>query len=49
MKVKLCDLGLATVLENKKRMTVCGTNVSCLSLVEISKNFLLRNGWPLKL
>ncbi len=27
-KVKLCDLGLATVLQNKKnRMTVCGTNV----------------------
>jgi len=25
-KVKLCDLGLATVLENNKRTTVCGTN-----------------------
>jgi len=25
-KVKLCDLGLATVIENNKRMTVCGTN-----------------------
>jgi len=26
MKIKLCDLGLATLLENTKRMTVCGTN-----------------------
>eukprot|EP01114_Cavostelium_apophysatum_P019639 TRINITY_DN6389_c0_g1_i1.p1 TRINITY_DN6389_c0_g1~~TRINITY_DN6389_c0_g1_i1.p1 ORF type:complete len:509 (-),score=140.93 TRINITY_DN6389_c0_g1_i1:1424-2950(-) len=26
MKVKLCDLGLATIIENKKRMTVCGTD-----------------------
>ena len=26
-KVKLCDLGLATILENQKRMTVCGTDV----------------------
>jgi len=25
-KVKLCDLGLATVLENRKRMTFCGTD-----------------------
>jgi len=25
-KVKICDLGLATITENKKRMTVCGTN-----------------------
>jgi len=25
-RVKLCDLGLATILENKKRMTVCGTD-----------------------
>ncbi|PRP89769.1 LISK family protein kinase [Planoprotostelium fungivorum] len=25
-KVKLCDLGLATVVENNKRMTICGTN-----------------------
>jgi len=26
MKVKLCDLGLATVTDFEKRMTVCGTN-----------------------
>jgi len=26
MKIKLCDLGLATVMEVAKRMTVCGTN-----------------------
>jgi hypothetical protein len=25
-KVKLCDLGLATIIENKKRMTICGTH-----------------------
>jgi len=25
-RIKLCDLGLATVLENNKRMTICGTN-----------------------
>jgi len=26
MKVKLCDLGLATMIENRKSMTVCGTD-----------------------
>ncbi len=31
-KVKLCDLGLATVTEQKKRMTVCGTNVRVHSI-----------------
>jgi len=26
MKVKLCDLGLATMIENRRRITVCGTD-----------------------
>jgi serine/threonine protein kinase len=42
-KVKLCDLGLATVLENKKRMTVCGTNV--FAFYSPHTHCLARNGW----
>jgi len=38
-KVKLCDLGLATILEQKKRMTVCGTDEWMAPEILISETY----------
>jgi len=38
-KVKLCDLGLATIVENKKRMTVCGTDEWMAPEIAIAESY----------